>query len=98
MVAARWRRARRRSRYSSTRGSETSQRRAITTMAVALSATAMRARSAAGRAGEEDHPVGVAGDVLEPVHELRLAAAAAGGRGHRGPHPVVELPAELLDE
>src|SRR5918999_608416 len=33
------------------------------------------------------------------THELRLApAAAAVGRGNRGPHAVVELAAELLDQ
>ena len=37
-------------------------------------------------------------DLLERAHHLRLAAAGLGGRRHGGPHALVELAAELLDE
>ena len=54
--------------------------------------------TAAGRAREEDHAVGVAGDVLEVLDHLRLAPAGLAGERDRGPHAQVELGAEGLDE
>src|SRR6059058_1338651 len=68
-------------------------------MAVALSARSMRANlPAAGRGWEENDALGVARDLAEGPHELRLAAAAGPGRGHRGPHALVELGPEGLDQ
>src|SRR4051795_11343567 len=52
----------------------------------------------AGRAREEDHPVGGARDLLERAHHLRLPAAALGLHRNRGPHALLELAAELRDE
>src|SRR5918996_3755290 len=66
----------------------------------ASSASSIRGGSSAARgAREEDDPVGPGGDVAVGLHQLRLApAAAAVRRGHGGPHALVELAAELLDE
>src|SRR5829696_1748982 len=54
--------------------------------------------SAAGGAREEDDAIGGAWDVLERTDHLGLAAARLGLHRDRGPHPLVELAAELRDE
>src|SRR5205823_582541 len=95
------RRARRRSSASSMRGMATSNSRATMRTAVAPRASSTVASvlaGAAGRAREEDHAFGVAGNVVERPGDLRLAPAPAVRGGDRGPHPLVELAAELLDE
>src|SRR5688500_8109937 len=57
------------------------------------------ARSAAGRAREEDHAVGAGRNLVELVDHHGLAPAAPGRmRRHGRPHALVELAAELLDE
>src|SRR4051812_977931 len=73
----------------------------MTTIAVAQRATVTGGRplgGAAGGAREEDHPGGLARDVLERVDHLGLAPPGRRGHGDRGPHALVELAAELLDE
>src|SRR4051794_8029405 len=67
-------------------------------------AGAQRARSmkatlpAAGRGREEDDAIGVARNLVEPPHELGLAPSPGARGGHGGPHPLVELGPEGLDE
>src|SRR3954468_2938586 len=72
------------------------------TIAVALRASStVRSRGgsgAAGGAGEEDHALGVAWDLVEGLDHLGLAAAGGAGERYRGPHAEVELGAERLDE
>src|SRR5215218_4363988 len=84
------------------RGIRTSASRAPTTMPVAQSASSTAGRPslprAAGGAGEEDHPLGVARDLVERLDHGRLAAPVVGGLGHSGPQALVELAAEGLDE
>src|SRR3954470_20104326 len=78
----------------------TSHRSAMTTIAVAQRAT-VTARCLlrpARCAREEDDPAGGARDVLERPHHLGLSPAALGLHRDRGPHPLLELAAELLDE
>src|SRR5690242_17299079 len=94
------RRARRASERRSSQGRLTSHSRASTTIAVAHSAT-VTARSSAGAARgprEEDHAAGLTWDLLERVHELGLAAAGLCLGRDRGPHALLELAPELLDE
>src|SRR4051794_22908031 len=85
-------------------GTTRSHRSATMTIAVALSASNMvpgvsplRRFSAARSAGEEDHALGVARDVLEGRHHAGPAPARR-GRRDGGPHPELELPAELRHE
>src|SRR4051794_16717295 len=96
------RRARWRSSCSRTTGQPTSHSSAKMTMAVALRASSMAwgsTRSApAGRAREEDDAFGVARDLVEGLHHLRLPAPAARLGGHGRPHALVELLAEGRDE
>src|ERR671937_47208 len=81
------------------RGSATSNSKATIRAAVAPSARSISSSAgAAGGAREEDHAVGVAGNVLEGPGDLRLAPAAPVGGRHRRPHSLVQLAAELLDE
>src|SRR5215217_3517847 len=55
--------------------------------------------SAAGGAREEDHALGLGRDLGVLLHHLRLTPAAAGVRDRdRGPHALVKLATELLDE
>src|SRR3954471_24793135 len=71
----------------------------MTTIPVTHSATVTVALLPAARgAREEDHPVGGARDLLERAHHLGLPAAALGLHRDRGPHPLLELAAELRDE
>src|SRR3954451_4845804 len=57
------------------------------------------AASTAGRAREEDHPLGLGRDVVVSRDHARLATAVIRrGLGNRGPHSLVQLPPELLDE
>src|SRR2546421_7092671 len=53
---------------------------------------------AARRAGEEDHPVGVSGDVLERPDHARLALAVRARQRHGGPETGIQLAPELLDQ
>src|SRR2546422_615385 len=56
-------------------------------------------RSAAGGAREEDHALRLDRNVRVLLDHQSLAAPTAGaGGGHGGPHPLVELAAELLDQ
>src|SRR4051794_33746602 len=92
--------ARRRSSRRSSQGSETSKSRARTTIAVAARATVMPRRSARAASGarEEDHPVRGLRDLLERGDHLGLAPAGLGLDRNRGPHPLLELAPERLDE
>src|SRR4051794_7869568 len=92
-------RARRRSPRRSNHGTVTSHRSAMTTIAVAQRATvtAVLLRAARG-AREEDDAAGVARDVLERADHLGLPPAALGLHRDGGPHPLLELAPELLDE
>src|SRR3954447_17022965 len=93
------RRARRRSRRRSRYGSMTSQRSAMTTIAVAQRATVtVPLLRSARRAREEDDPAGVARDLFERAHHLGLSPAGFGLHRNRGPHALLELAAELRDE
>ena len=91
--------ARRRSRRLSMYGSITSQRSAMTTIAVAQRATvtAVLLRSAR-RAREEDHAVSLTRDLAERTHHLGLAPPRRRLDRDRGPHALFELPAELRHE
>src|SRR3954470_18742128 len=78
----------------------TSHRSAMTTIAVAQRAT-VTARCLlrpARCAREEDDPAGGARDVLERPHHLGLSPAAFGLHRNGGPHPLLQLALELLDE
>src|SRR3954447_22105617 len=78
----------------------TSHRSAMTTIAVAQRATVTARcllRPARG-AREEDDPAGGARNVLERPHHLGLPPAALRLHRNRGPHPLLELALELLDE
>src|SRR3712207_5633520 len=69
------------------------------TIAVTLRArTIVGALPAARGAREEDDAVRVAGDVLERLDHLGLAAARLPGERHGRPHAGVELRTEGLDE
>src|SRR3954447_11407876 len=94
------RRARRRSSASSIRGSITSASSATTTMTTVAkgSSTPGSGLPAARGAREEDHAVGVRGNVAERLDHLGLAPAGLPGDGNGGPHAGVELAAELLDQ
>src|SRR3954452_5603963 len=84
------------------RGISTSASSAPPTMQVAQSASSTAGcpslPRAAGRAGEEDHPLGVARDLVERLDHERLAAPVVGGLGDGGPQALVQLAAEGLDE
>src|SRR4051812_10327579 len=81
------------------RGSMTSNSSARIRIAVAPSASGTaRLAGPAGRAREEDHALGVTGDVVEAADDLGLAPAPAAVHRDRGPHAFVELAAELLDQ
>src|SRR5947209_19819670 len=55
--------------------------------------------SAAGRTREEDHALCFARDLRVVLHhECFTATGGRIGRRHGGPHPLVELAVELLDE
>src|SRR4051812_37253372 len=78
----------------------TSQRSAMTTIAVAQRATVTARcllRSARGPR-EEDDPISGARDVLERPHHLGLAPTRGALDRNRRPHPLLELAPELLDE
>src|SRR3954447_12416126 len=78
----------------------TSHRSAMTTIAVAQRATVTARcllRPARG-AREEDDPAGGARNVLERPHHLGLPPAALRLHRNRGPHPLLQLALELLDE
>src|SRR4029078_5384737 len=68
--------------------------------ASASSASSMAPPGLAARgAREEDHALGVRRDVRVLLDHLRLAASAAGvPDGDGGPHPLVQLAPELLDQ
>src|SRR4051812_16284833 len=72
------------------------------TMRVALRASSIVSApwlsAAAGGAREEDDAIGVARDLVEGLDHPCLAPPPAGGGGHRGPHALVELATELVDE
>src|SRR3954471_19205056 len=92
-------RARRAARRRSTYGTITSHSRAMTTMAVAQRATVTCGLVCSARgAREEDDSAGLARDLLELAHHLGLPPAALGLHRDRGPHPLLELAAELRDE
>src|SRR3954469_9934065 len=68
-------------------------------MAVALRARSMDATlPAAGRRWKENDALGIARDLVEGPHELRLTASPRVRRRHRGPQPLLELGPEGLDE
>src|SRR3954470_14335611 len=78
----------------------TSQRSAMTTIAVAQRATVTAScllRSARG-AWEEDDSIRGARNVLERPHHLGLTPTARVLDRDRRPHPLLELAPELLDE
>src|ERR671914_263865 len=59
----------------------------------------VRSGSAPGRPREEDHAFGVGRDLAVVLDHLGLAPTAARVvRGHRGPHALVQLAAELLHQ
>src|SRR3712207_2351527 len=103
-AARAWRRKRRASRRRSIAGRQISKSSAMTTIAVAARAMATARRPvprlarAAGGAREEDHALGPGRDLVEGADHLRLAPAARRDGRDRGPHPLLELRAELRDE
>src|SRR3954471_14866225 len=68
-------------------------------MSVALRARSMDATlPAAGRRWEENDALGVARDLVEGSHELRLTASPRVRRRHGGPQSLLELGPERLDQ
>src|ERR1700727_2609881 len=79
------------------RGRSSSETSATATIAVATSARTISGLTAAGRAREEDHALGIARHVLEALDHLCLTPTVLDGR-HRCPEPFLELQAKLLDQ
>src|SRR6188472_281165 len=86
-------------------GSTRSQRRATITTPMAMVARSIvssgplgRRSRPSGRAREEDHPFGVARDLLERLDHPCLAAPGSGALRDGGPHALIELAAEFLDQ
>src|SRR5918996_2606613 len=99
------RRALWRSIASLTDGITRSHSKATITTPMAMAASSIRTvvpatagSGAACRAREEDDSVGVARDLLERLDHACLASPHGGALGDGGPHALIELAAELLDE